>query len=95
MNYSASEAYSEKCESFRRRQVGPSQVKSHWFGRNYYVLYQSKGYFKHNTWVFAYNEFPFPPEKCDGNIYGPFTKPNAYAFAHNVKRTHENFVLGG
>ena len=92
MNYSASEAYHDKCRRFDKKRISRSNIRTRWF-RNFYVLYQSKGYFTHNT-------FPFKLDDVDlnypGTYYGPFwTLTEATEFADAVKQTHENFILGG
>ncbi len=92
MNYSASEDYWNKCEGFKRKRISLTDIKKRWFGRNFYVLYQSKGYFTHNTFVMEYGKFD--PFKYSGEYYGPFKQEYAESFAKNLKNTHENFILG-
>lgn len=92
MNYSASENYWTDCEKFEKKRIIACEIKKRWF-RNYYVLYQCKGWFTHDTFVLKYGDFN--PHKYDGSFYGPFSKEVAEAFATLMKNTHENFILGG
>jgi hypothetical protein len=91
MNYSASEDYHDKCRQFDKKSISRAKIKKRWF-RNSYVLYQSKGYFTHNTFVLNYGEFD--PNQYSGEYYGPFNRKDAIVFANQLKRTHENFILG-
>jgi hypothetical protein len=91
-NYSASESYSQACDRFRRHQIDAKKIRRRWF-RNFYVLYQSKGFFTHNTWVMEAGKFD--PSEFSGTYYGPFFKEYATEFAKNVRLTHENFIMGG
>ncbi len=90
-NYSASDSYHQKTDSFRRKQIDPTKIRPRLF-RNYYVLYQSQGYFVHNTWVYTANELK--GTSYTGRFYGPFFKADAERFAADVKDTHESFILG-
>lgn len=92
MNYSANEDYWDKCQKFGRREIKKNKIKKRWF-RNWYVLYQSKGYFTHNTFVLHFGEFN--PDDYSGTYYGPFTEKNAVEFAMDLKAVHENYILGG
>lgn len=93
MNYSASETYHDKCRHFEKKRIHPSNIRPRWY-RNFYVLYQSKGYFTHNTFPFKFGEFDIA--FYDGTYYGPFwTLAEAAEFANTLKETHENFILGG
>jgi type IV secretory pathway protease TraF len=88
-----SEAYWKACERFDKKEIiSYRQVKKRWF-RNYYVLYQSKGYFDHETFVLEFGKFEI--SSYSGRYYGPFLKSEAISFAAQVKSTHLNFVLGG
>jgi hypothetical protein len=93
MNYSASEAYSAKCNHFRQHSIQFSEIKKRWF-RNHYVLYQTRGWFTHNCFTFD-TEQALKLDKYPGTWYGPFwTKDAADDFARSVERTHTNFILG-
>jgi hypothetical protein len=92
MNYSASDDYWNKCSKLDRKLINKSKIRKRWF-RNFYVLYQSKGYFTHNTFVIEAGKFD--PTNYSGQYYGPFFEKDAKEFSVNLKKTHENFILGG
>jgi hypothetical protein len=95
MNYSASEDYHQKCEALDKKRIQPRQIRKRWF-RNWYVLYQPDGWFRHNTIVvpfFATRDYldRFP----QGTWYGPFwSEKEAQLFGDRLTKTHETFVLG-
>jgi hypothetical protein len=92
MNYSASENYNQKCCELQRKEISKTKIKRRLF-RNFYVLYQSTGYFTHNYFAF-HVDLGFH-KKYNGEFYGPFwTKEGAREFGRRIVETHESFVLG-
>lgn len=91
MNYSASEDYFDKVKKYNKKRISTDRIRKRWF-RNFYVLYQSKGYCIHNTFVMEFGKFD--PNKYWGEYYGPFTESQAIEFSRGLCKTHEDFIFG-
>lgn len=93
MNYSATEAYHQKCDQFAKKEIRPNKVRRRWF-RKFYVEYVSRGYFGHYTYVLHEDEIIGQVEHITGTLYGPFTLKQAETFAEDVRTTHLSFITG-
>lgn len=98
MNYSASDDYHSRLDWFDRKRINKTKIKKRWF-RNFYVLYQSEGYFKHNSFVCEFGkslEHGVDWRDYPGTFYGPFgNEKEAELFGRQLVKTHLDFVFGG
>lgn len=86
-------SYQDEFKEHELKEISTKQIKKRWF-RNWYVLYQTTGYFTHKSFVFEYGKFPSSYKNYTGTWYGPFwSREEATNFGNEVVNCWNSFMM--